>query len=253
MLLWRLPQRFFSTAQLKKSIHSKDDLAIYVAVLEFAPFLWEATKPTIVLTDNKSVTRFFQTKAFPPALWNAIDYVLQFLFKITHNAGAVNIATDFLSRMKLKVTEKIILKIREDIQTTPIEVTTPSSDVADEEQCSFTPTDNKEESKKQTLELKQQSRKNAKKWVANEETSSLKTSVKKFTKMDGNTTSYSMNISKANVLMRVEQDVNLVLKKIKLKILGQPHDKILLTTDSRYKLYRTNEDSIIFKAGQIVQ
>ena len=33
-----------------------------MAFLEFAHILWEATKPTIVLTDdNKSVIRFFQT------------------------------------------------------------------------------------------------------------------------------------------------------------------------------------------------
>ena len=93
--------------------------------------LWEATKPTIVLTDNKSVTRFFQTKAIPPSLWNACGYVLQFNFKIAHIAGLVNTAADFLSGLELKVPERIRLKIREDVQTTPFEVTTTSSDVAD--------------------------------------------------------------------------------------------------------------------------
>ena len=124
----------FSPAQLKMSIYSKDFLAIYKAFLEFAHILWEATKPTNVLTDNKSVTRFYQTKAIPPALWNACDYLLQFNFKIAHIAGSVNTAADFFSRLELKVTDKIRLKIREDIHTTPIEVTTSSSDVADEEQ-----------------------------------------------------------------------------------------------------------------------
>ena len=97
------------------SIYSKEFLAIYMAFLEFAHILWEGTKPTIVLTDNKSVTRFLQTKAIPPALWNACDYVLQFTFKIAHVAGSVNTAADFLSRLELKVTEKIRLKIRERI------------------------------------------------------------------------------------------------------------------------------------------
>ena len=55
--------KIFSPAQLKMSIYSKEFLAIYMAFLEFGHFLWEATKPTIVLTDNKSVTRFFRTKA----------------------------------------------------------------------------------------------------------------------------------------------------------------------------------------------
>ena len=241
--------KIFSPAQLKMFIYSKKFLAIYMAFLEFAHLLWEATKPTIVLTDNKSVTRFFQTKAIPPALWNACDYVLQFNFKIAHLAGSVNTAADFLSRLELKVTEKIRLKIREDIPTTPFEVTTSSSDVADEEQIFFTYADDVKESEEQTLERKEQSRQNAKQWAANEESPTLKTSVKEFTKIDGNTTSYSMNGIKATARIRVEQDVDLQLKNLKLKVLGQPFDEVFIMTDSRYKHYKANEDRIIFKDG----
>ena len=241
--------KIFSPAQLKMSIYSKEFLAIYMAFLEFAHILWEATKPTIVLTDNKSVTRFFQTKAIPPALWNACDYVLQFNFKIAHINGSVKTAADSLSRLELRVTEKIRLKIREDIHTTPIEVTTSSSDVADEEQIFFTHADAGKESEEQTLERKEQSRQKAKQWAANEESPALKTSVKEFTKIDGNTTSYSMNGIKANARIRVEQDVDLVLKNLKLKILGQPYDEVLIMTDSRYKNYKAIEDRIILKDG----
>ena len=116
-----------------------------MAFLELAHILWEATKPIIVLTGNKSVTGFFRTKAIPPALWNACHYVLQFNFKIAHIAGSVNTAANFLSRLERKVTEKIRLKSREDIHTTPIEVTTTSSDVADEEQIFFTHADDGKE------------------------------------------------------------------------------------------------------------
>ena len=241
--------RIFSPAQFKMSIYSKEFLAIYMAFLEFAHILWEATKPTIVLTDNKSVTRFFQTKAIPPALWNACDYVLQFNFKIAHIAGSVNTADDFLSTLELKATEKIRLKIREDIHTTPIELTTSSSDVADGKQIFFTHADDDKESEEQTLEWKKQSRQNAEQWAANEESPALKTSVKEFTKIDGNTTLYSMNGIKANARIRVEQDVDFVLKNIKLKILGQPYDEVLLITDARYKNYKANEDRIILKDG----
>ena len=90
-----------------------------MAFFAFAHILWETSKLTIVLPDNKSVTRFFQTKAVPLSLWNAYDYVLQFTFKTAHIVGSVNTAADFLSRLELKVTEKINLKIREDVQTTP--------------------------------------------------------------------------------------------------------------------------------------
>ena len=196
--------KIFSPAQLKMSIYSKEMLAIYMAFLQFAHILWEATKPTIVWTDNKSVTRFFQTKVIPPALWNACDYVLQFNFKIAHIAGSVNTAADFLSRLELKVTEKIRLKMREDIPTTLIEVTTSSSDVADEEQIFFTHADDGKESEEQTLERKEQTRQNAKQWAAKGESPALKTSLKDFTKIDWNTTPYSMNGIKANARIRVE-------------------------------------------------
>ena len=152
----------FSRAQLKMSIYSKEILANYRAFLEFAHILWEVTNPTIVLTDYKSVTRFFQTKAIPPALWNACDYVLQFNFKKAHIAGSVKQAADFLSRLEPKVTQKIRLKIGADLQTTPIEVTTYSSDVAKEEQFFFTQADKNDKSEEQTIERKEQPIQNAK-------------------------------------------------------------------------------------------
>ena len=36
---------------------------------------------------------------------------------------------------------------------------------------------------------------------------------------------------------------------MKLKILGQPYDEVLIVTDSRYKNYKANEDRIILKDG----
>ena len=217
--------------------------------LEFAHILWETSKPTIVLTDNKSVTRFFQTKAIPPSMWNACEYVLQFNFKIALVAGSVNTAADFLSRLEFKVMEKIHLKIREDVQTTPIEVSTSSSVVADEEQFYFTQTDMKKVTEEQILQRKEQSQKKAAEWVVNQETSSMKPNIKKFTKIDGNTTSYTINGIKASARIRVEQDAHLVLKNLKLKIFDQPHDDVLLATDRRYKHYNANEDRIILKDG----
>ena len=56
-----------------------------------------------------------------------------------------------------------------------------------------------------------------------------------------------MNGTKANARKRVKQDVDLVLKNMKLKILGQPYDEVLMITDSRYKNYKVNENRIILK------
>ena len=155
----------FSPAQLGMSIHSKEFLAIYMALFEFAHILWEATKPTIILTDNKSATRFLQTKAIPPALWNACDYVLQVIFKIAHITVHSTLQLIFSPDWNSKM---IRLKIDEDIKTTPIKVTTSPSDVVDEEPFFFTQADNKDESEAETLQRKEKSRPNAKQWVAND-------------------------------------------------------------------------------------
>ena len=63
----RFPKIFYP-AQLKISIYSKKLWAYDPVFLEFAQILWEAATPTIVSTDNKSVTRFFRTKSVPSSL-----------------------------------------------------------------------------------------------------------------------------------------------------------------------------------------
>ena len=77
----------------------------------------------------------------------------------------------------------------------------------------------------------------------------MKPSIKELIKIDGNTTSYFLHGIKATARIRVEQDADLVLKNLKLKIFGQPHDDVLLTTGSRFKHYKANEDRIILKDG----
>ena len=69
-------------------------------------------------------------------------------------AGSVNTTANFLSRLELKNTEKIRIKIREDVQTTPLEVTTSCSHVTDEEQFFFTQADGEDQTdeKKPTKE-----------------------------------------------------------------------------------------------------
>ena len=93
-----------------------------------AQFMWNS-KPTIVLTDKKLVTNFFQKNSLPSWLWNPFNHVLQLQFKIVYNAALFRTPAYFLSRLKIIVTEKIPLKVREDIRTTSFEVTKSPSDV----------------------------------------------------------------------------------------------------------------------------
>ena len=97
----------YPPSQIKMSIYAKEFLAIYMAFKEFGHIFWGATKPVIIMTDSKSVTRFFQTKMIPPPLWNACDFVLQFNFTIAHIPGKMNTAADFLSRLEMDPNEKI--------------------------------------------------------------------------------------------------------------------------------------------------
>ena len=87
---------------------------------------WRTPRPVIILTDNKSVTRFFQTNIIPPTLWNARDYVIQFKLTVAHIPGKNNTAADYLSRLENTPKEKLILRILEDIQTKPIQLTVQS-------------------------------------------------------------------------------------------------------------------------------
>ena len=76
---------------------------------------------------------------------------------------------------------------------------------------------------------------------------SMKPSKKEFTKIDGKTTSYSIYEIKANARIRIEKEVDLALKNLKLKIVGQPYDEVLLTNDKRFRHYKAIEDRIILK------
>ena len=85
---------------------------------EFGQIFCGAPKPVIFFTDNKAVTQFFQMKIVPPALWNACDYVIQFNFVKDYFPRAQNTAAEYLSRLELDPKEKLVMKIRADVNLT---------------------------------------------------------------------------------------------------------------------------------------
>ena len=106
----------FSPAQLKHSIYVKEFLSVQYAFETFEHYIWGvSTKPIIVLTDNKSVTRFFQAKRLPGKLWNAVDYVLSFNFVLGHIPGKANAVADYLSRVHINPATKMKLKLEDQI------------------------------------------------------------------------------------------------------------------------------------------
>ena len=137
-------------------IYAKEFLANYLAVKEFGHIFWGANKLMIIMTNSKSVTRFFQSEMIPPPLWNACDFVLQFNFTISHIPGKMNTAADFLSRLEMDPNEKIFLKIREDIPTEPIEVDIESAAIAQEKPVFFDTTDQQETTEKELRKRKEE-------------------------------------------------------------------------------------------------
>ena len=239
--------RVFLPAQLKMSMYCKQYLAMYHAFFEYSHILWETTIPTLVLTDNRSVTRFFQTKTTPPALCNACDYVLQFKFRIMHVAGSQNTAADFLSRLEPTPKEKVQLKLRDDILTSPIEVNLQSTDVADEEQLFFLP-DEEEESEQEIVARKAHSKQRA----IDDHEKELSTKVTQVIKMPLNSAVYTLGAIKENARFRNEHDADPLLKALKRRILHEEYHKHLLRTEPRGRSLLRNGDRISMKDGVLM-
>ena len=232
----------YSPSQIKKSIYAKEFLAIYMAFKEFGHIIWGATKPVIIMTDSKSVTRFFQTKMIPPPLWNACDFVLQFNFTIAHIPGNMNTAADFLSRLEMDPNEKPILKIREDIPTTPIEVNIESTGIAQEGTVFFDPTNQLETTEKELWKRKEEAR-NA---IPNDPPV---ITVSCYYANDLHKDTTIVNIKQLTKPSRIliEQDSDPTLLNFKREMLALPFHEQILLNDARYKHYSRNRKRIIIK------
>ena len=114
--------RLFNEPQLKFSIYYKEFLALYFALDHFAHFIWGASKPVIVLTDNRSLTSFFQLKSIPPSVWNFLDRVLAFNIVKAHIPGKANHAADFLSRMQTDPNASLSLRLTDKIPVREIHI-----------------------------------------------------------------------------------------------------------------------------------
>ena len=199
--------------------------------------MWGSTFPVIVFTDNRSVTRFFQAKLIPPALWNACDYVLQYNFVIAHVAGSMNTAADFLSRTEVNPVEKLELTIRNDIHTKAIEVNIQSSGILEEEQIYILPDDELDEN--QLWQEKQNIRDQAQIETHKEPENNI-TELQHFHKPTSGLNTCSEGHFRDNAKIRLEQNNAIVLRNLRAKIEGHPFDEHELASDSRYHHYLQN-------------
>ena len=228
----------FTPTQIKMSIYAMELLAIYFAFKEFGHIFWGAPKPVIILTDNKAVTRFFQTKIIPPALWNACDYVIQFNFVIAHFPGAQNTAADYLSRLEADPKDNLVMKIREDVQTLPIEINVQSAGVSQEEQIFYTNDD--DEIEQQYWARKEAIRKNP---ATDELTVTIQTLSTNLVKQH---LDIQVRLRKTNQII-LEQSKDAVVQQLKAKLLHEEYSENLLQQDARYRHYANNLERIVLK------
>ena len=183
------------------------------------------------LRTTKLSRRFFQTKIIPPILWNACDYVIQFNFVIAHIPGAQNTAADYLSRLEADPKDKLVMKIREDVQTLPIEINVQSAGVSQEEQIFYTNDD--DETEEQYWARKEAIRKNP---ATDEPTVTIQTLSTNLVKQHPD---IQIRLRKTNQII-IEQSKDAVLQQLKAKLLHEDYSENILQQDARYRHYANN-------------
>ena len=143
-----------SNAQLKMFIYSWELSAIYLVFLEFAHFLGETTK-----TDNRPHRQqmghtIFANQSKSTSIVERMWICFAIPFQISKHHWLSQHCSQIFVQTGSQSHGEDTPQIREDIQTTPIDVTTCSSDRADEEQFFFTLANNENESENQTLNRK---------------------------------------------------------------------------------------------------
>ena len=112
----------FTEGQMSLTMYAKEFLAMHFAFDEFAHILRGVKKLTIVMTDHRALTRFFQSKRIPPKLWNYCDQALHFDIVLAHVPGVENPAADYLSRIDIHPKDRIHLKLHDEIPVFKVEI-----------------------------------------------------------------------------------------------------------------------------------
>ena len=234
--------KIYAPSEIKMSIYAEKFLSIYLALNELGHVFWVATKPVIIMTDSKSVTRFFHTKKIPQPLWNACDFVLQFSFTIARIQGKMNTAAKFLSRLEKDPKEKTILKIREDIPTKPIEVNIESTGITQEEPVFFDPTNQQDTTEKELWKCKEEARNAI-------PTDPPVITVSCYYENDLHKDTTIVNIAQLTKPSRIliEQDSDPTLLNFKREMLGLPFDEQIILNDARYMHYPRSKKRVIIK------
>ena len=141
-----------------------------------------------------------------------------------------------MSRLEIFPKEKLILRIREDIPTTPIELHVQSAGVSEEEQLFYTEDD--DETEEQFLQRKQQARDNPIHQLPDISFEKFTTHISDYHKM-----STIQKLSYTNSIA-VEQHNDIILQQLRLKILKENYSETILIQDNRYQHYCRQMDRL---------
>ena len=130
------------------------------------------------------------------------------------------------------------MKIREDVQTVPIEMNVQSAGVSQEEQIFYTNDD--EETEKQYWARKEAIRKNP---AMDEPTVSIQTLSTNLTKQQHD---IQVRLRKTNQII-IEQYKDAVLQQLKAKLLQEEYSESLLQQDARYEHYANKLEQTVIK------
>ena len=136
--------------------------------------------------------------------------------------------------------EKVILKIREDIPTKPIEVNIESTGIPQEEPVFSDPIDHQETTEKELWKRKEEVR-NA---IPNEPPV-ITVSCYYANDLHKDTTIVNLAHLTKPSRIHLEQDSDPTLLNFKREILGLPFDEQILLNDARYMQYSRNKKRII--------
>ena len=156
--------------------------------------------------------------------------MIQFKFVIAHIPGAQNTASDYLSRLEADPKDKLVMKIREDVQTVPIEVNVQSAGVSQEEQIFYTNDD--DETEEQYWARKEAVKKNP---AIDEPTVTIQTLSTNLVKQHPD---IQVGLKKTNQII-IEQSKDATLQQLKAKLLHEEYSENLLQQDARYSIMQT--------------
>ena len=160
----------------------------------------------------------------------------------------MNTAADFLSRLQMDPNEKIILKIKEDIPTKPMEVNIESTGIAQVEPVFFDTIDQQETAEKELWDRKEEARTAI---PTDPPVSTVSCHCENDIHKDTTIVNIAQLTKPSGIL--IEQDSDPTLLKFKREMMGLLFDKQILLNDARYMHYSRNKKRIIIKDDILCQ